>query len=552
MSLFDEPMPQTITPSTSFNFRAGRWPGPRIYPTSRNPGPGGEGARSAVRQGATPPGPTGSKRRRTDDPAGPRTRRSKKAKARAATNWAIPRRLVPTPGGVGVQKGIYLHLRVSMGLLTQGDVLPRISAQEMAKYDALFASDADLDAQMSSIIAGAIPPRATPRDAARIGDHHLRFIFNAIANAGLTAFAPDVFGNVESMYNLLHEHLAIHTFRAVALAFGYAHCAVNLSLLDDYSLLRSFYRNYIYGRIAKAEFMARHQFKSNSKPLIFLLWSLGRYRPHEEALTIVHRSVHMYFWLQNLRSDAEQRPRSQTVTLETTAGILKNDSLKQSRHLWQNDQLVEVCPPSSELQSAESDNPEARGGPPSERMVWTCCETAVPQEATTPQDRAPDIMIMWWNPQPADFVSPQSGLTLTRGFGQLRQDTCYLFQKLVDKLLDECKAYTASIAPAEVTPLLPQMAQVVRLALERLRSVPSTYDRMVLGVTGLQRAYLELTGLLRYLSIYKPRMENPDVEAGLPDDCIGVSHQIRPSHSSSTSPASHIGSYGHYQLSITK
>lgn len=159
---------------------------------------------------------------------------------------------------------------------------------------------------------------------------------------------------------------------------------------------------------------------------------------------------------------------------------------------------------------------------PQQYSAHYCHLGAIPRKPPPQQDRAPDIMIMWWNPQPADFVSPQSGLTLTRGFGQLRQDKCYQFQKLVDKLLDECKAYTASLAPAKVTPLLPQIAQVVRLALERLRSVPSTYDRMVLGVTGVQRAYLELTGLLRYLSIYKPRMENPDVEAGLPDDCIGV------------------------------
>ncbi|KAJ7325828.1 hypothetical protein DFH08DRAFT_816906 [Mycena albidolilacea] len=186
--------------------------------------------------------------------------------------------------------------------------------------------------------------------------------------------------------------------------------------------------------------------------------------------------------------------------------------------------------------SRESDNPEARGDPPSDKngvdllrnrstadqlflhcdmrygpdnpTLWPqqysahyCHLGAIPRKPPPQQDRAPDIMIM---------------------FGQLRQDKCYLFQKLVDKLLDECKAYTASIAPAKVTPLLLQMAQVVRLALEWLRSVPSTYDRMVLRVTGLQRAYLELTGLLRYLSIYKPCMENPDVEAGLPDDCIGV------------------------------
>ncbi|KAJ7748451.1 hypothetical protein B0H14DRAFT_3513819 [Mycena olivaceomarginata] len=45
---------------------------------------------------------------------------------------------------------------------------------------------------------------------------------------------------------------------------------------------------------------------------------------------------------------------------------------------------------------------------------------------------------------------------------------------------------------------------------------------MVLGVTSLQRGWLELTGLLRYLRIYKPRMEDPTAEGGLPDDCVGV------------------------------
>ncbi|KAJ7089423.1 hypothetical protein C8R44DRAFT_751432 [Mycena epipterygia] len=129
---------------------------------------------------------------------------------------------------------------------------------------------------------------------------------------------------------------------------------------------------------------------------------------------------------------------------------------------------------------------------------------------------------MWWDPQPADFVSPQSGLTVTRALGQLRQDKCYQLEKLVDDLLYECKAYTASIAAAKVNPLLLQITQAVRLVMEQLRSIPSTYDRMVLGVTGLQCAYLELTGLFRYISIYKPRMENPYVEAGPPDDCIGV------------------------------
>lgn len=157
---------------------------------------------------------------------------------------------------------------------------------------------------------------------------------------------------------------------------------------------------------------------------------------------------------------------------------------------------------------------------PQQYSAYFCHLGAIPRRPSGPTDDP--LMWMWWDPQPVDFVSPQSGLTITRGLGQLRPEKTHQLGKLVDKLLDECKAYTASIAPAQVNPLLPQITQAVRLAIERLRSIPSTYDRMVLGVTSLQRAYLELTGLLRYISIYKPRMENLDVEAGPPDDCIGV------------------------------
>ncbi|KAJ7136973.1 hypothetical protein C8R44DRAFT_608599, partial [Mycena epipterygia] len=161
---------------------------------------------------------------------------------------------------------LHLHLRVSMNLLSQRAVPRRLTAQQMAPFEARFSSADDINTQLSGIIGSAIPPTndvyrwiseflrtikamssQTARDAVQIGDQHLRVIFNAIANAGLHAFAPDVFGNVESMYNLVHEHLAIHTFRAIAVAWAYSFCECNISLLDDYNLLRSFYQSFIYG-----------------------------------------------------------------------------------------------------------------------------------------------------------------------------------------------------------------------------------------------------------------------------------------------------------------
>jgi hypothetical protein len=47
---------------------------------------------------------------------------------------------------------------------------------------------------------------------------------------------------------------------------------------------------------------------------------------------------------------------------------------------------------------------------------------------------------------------------------------------------------------------------------------------MVIGVTTVQREYLELTGLLRYMTTYKPRLEgieDPKANTARPDNCIG-------------------------------
>ncbi|KAJ7086952.1 hypothetical protein C8R44DRAFT_650406, partial [Mycena epipterygia] len=161
---------------------------------------------------------------------------------------------------------LHLHLRVSMNLLSQHAVLHHLTAQQMAPFEARFSSADNINTQLYGIIGSTTPPTndvyrwiseflrtikamssQTARDAVRIGNQHLRIIFNAITNAGLHAFAPNVFGNIESMYNLVHKHLAIHTFRAITVAWAYSFCECNISLLDNYNLLHSFYQSFIYG-----------------------------------------------------------------------------------------------------------------------------------------------------------------------------------------------------------------------------------------------------------------------------------------------------------------
>jgi hypothetical protein len=128
---------------------------------------------------------------------------------------------------------------------------------------------------------------------------------------------------------------------------------------------------------------------------------------------------------------------------------------------------------------------------------------------------------MWWDPTPDDFVCPASGLTIARGLGRLAWEHFTQLEKPCKTLLEECTTYHA----ATPTPLLARVVQTLRLSVERLR-MPSTYNRMRIGVTTVQCEYLELTGLLHYITRYQPRMQGLSPESNrkraFPDNCIGA------------------------------
>jgi hypothetical protein len=72
----------------------------------------------------------------------------------------------------------------------------------------------------------------------RIDEFHLLTIFQAVANLGLRRWAPDVLsGNANSMYNLIHEQIALQTFSQISALYGYSHVGNNLSLVNKFSLI---------------------------------------------------------------------------------------------------------------------------------------------------------------------------------------------------------------------------------------------------------------------------------------------------------------------------
>ena len=111
---------------------------------------------------------------------------------------------------------------------------------------------AKVDELLSSLLDGMISANIR-----RIQECHLLLIFRTVACLGLEKWAPDILsGDPESMYNLLHEHIALKTFEQVSSAYGYSHMGANLSCVHDFALMHKLYRSfvfsYMYG-IAKSE-----------------------------------------------------------------------------------------------------------------------------------------------------------------------------------------------------------------------------------------------------------------------------------------------------------
>ncbi|KAJ7833382.1 hypothetical protein B0H13DRAFT_2370468 [Mycena leptocephala] len=165
---------------------------------------------------------------------------------------------------------------------------------------------------------------------------------------------------------------------------------------------------------------------------------------------------------------------------------------------------------------------------PDDPVLWPrlysnrfCHLPAIPMAPTYKQG---ELGVMWWNLTPTDFVCPASGMTLIRGLGGLTGAWFSKFAVRTGALIDEYEQYMKSLLTGTKPPLLlPQLVQRLRLSLEHLR-IPLTYVRMVIGVTTVQHEYLELTGLLRYMTKYRPHLEgieDSEADTTRPDNCIG-------------------------------
>lgn len=169
-----------------------------------------------------------------------------------------------------------MHLRALWELPHQNAVPPPVTTSDIEHFNRRFKSEDDvrvsvttsLDANEVNIVGARArvnalkaslsgPYSITSNHIKRISEDFLLIMFRAVAHFGLTRWAPDILSrDPDSMYNLLHEHIALATFEQVSASYGYTHVGNNLAHVRDFALMRKLYRSFVYSHmvnIAKLE-----------------------------------------------------------------------------------------------------------------------------------------------------------------------------------------------------------------------------------------------------------------------------------------------------------
>jgi hypothetical protein len=148
---------------------------------------------------------------------------------------------------------------------------------------------------------------------------------------------------------------------------------------------------------------------------------------------------------------------------------------------------------------------------------------AIPQPYSLSKHR-----IMWWFPTRDSFSRHTHPAAPIHGLGKLSHDKFAQLKNSVDPLLERVKQYQVK-TPLEKQPtILHPFVKLLEHGLARLESVNTNYRQMEFSVRDVQRIWLELTALLDYMEIYKPRMDGRAPSASEVGNTIGVfTHDLR-------------------------
>ena len=183
----------------------------------------------------------------------------------------------------------------------------------------------------------------------RIPEDHLLFMHCAVATLGLPRWNPDVLStDPNSMYNILHEQLALQTFQNVVISHGYAHFGINHGKMK-LSLLKQFYRSFVYGRMRD---LVKRELKSpGSVERDTVATNMYKRRSDVCHITIILLTLNSQISIQLAIA------RVQTLVPRTVALAQENDT-------HSDDELRPPPPPAASVTASSSSAAAASGSAP--------------------------------------------------------------------------------------------------------------------------------------------------------------------------------------------
>ncbi|KAF8233476.1 hypothetical protein L208DRAFT_1556001, partial [Tricholoma matsutake] len=157
-------------------------------------------------------------------------------KPKKPSDWHMRKGEVPKEAEKTKIAALELHLHVLWCLPHQSTVPPKVTPEDKVPFTQCYLSEAQLQNSVTSSLddnsgriqdakakvaelVSSLEDGMIAANIRHIQECHLLLIFRTVACLGLAKWAPNVLsGDPESMYNLLHEHIALKTFEQVSAA----------------------------------------------------------------------------------------------------------------------------------------------------------------------------------------------------------------------------------------------------------------------------------------------------------------------------------------------
>ena len=97
------------------------------------------------------------------------------------------------------------------------------------------------------------------------------------------------------------------------------------------------------------------------------------------------------------------------------------------------------------------------------------------------------------------------------GLGKLTETRLKELQSLVSFLFSRVTEYTSHIPESQVPPMLGPLMKMLEHGMARLKSMWMNFSQMSNIVRDVQRCWLEITALLNYMTVFKPRMDSTSI-----------------------------------------